>query len=111
VGISNALGTGVQVGVRMSFGPPPTVACPLAVLTQLVVAGGDGRSSGCELAVEHGHSARVRSETGHAIAGSFGRRLPNGGLGSAIDPATDRAFVPTSLDTEAGRAREITPIY
>jgi len=65
--------------------------CPFAVLTQLGAAGGGGRSSGCALAVEHWHRARVRSETGHAIAGSFGKdgfdcsegrgRLPKGGLG------------------------------
>lgn len=61
---------------------------PASVLTRLVAAGGNGTSSKCDLAVEHGHRARVRSEAGHAIAGSFGRTLSKIGLGSAIDPGS-----------------------
>ncbi len=56
---------------RMRSTRRPRTPVPLAVLTRLVVTGGDGRSSGRELAVEHGSRARVRSETGQTIAGSF----------------------------------------
>ena len=77
---------GVYVSVEMPCGPPPTMWCPFAVLTRLVVAGGDGSPLGCGLAVEHGRRARVIGGTEHAIAGSFGsRELPKGGLGSRAD--------------------------
>ena len=64
-------------------GRPPAKACLAAVLTQLDVADGNGRSP-LDLAVEHGHRARVSSATDHTNAGSF-TSIVKGRLGSEIN--------------------------
>lgn len=95
---------------RMRSTRRPRTPVPLAVLTRLVATGGDGRSSGCELAVEHGSRARVRSETGQTIAGSFVVYTRRTGWVAECTLSLTEAFPSASLITRrrAGPG-EITP--
>jgi hypothetical protein len=80
---------------------------PFAVLTQLVAAGGNGRSSACDLAAEHGHRARVRIGTDQVSPAASEQGFQRTGWTPQPIAARDRGFVPTSLATKAKRAREI----
>jgi hypothetical protein len=74
-------GNHVPISVGVVTGRRPRQLVPFAVLTRLVDAGGSGSSSRRDLAAEHRHRARVRSETDRAVAGSFGLRTSEGRAG------------------------------
>jgi len=84
----------------MPFGPSPTAASPHRYSHDLLLAAGAEDHQECDLAVERRHRARVRSEAGHAVAGSFrsawlaseGRAgLPNASRLSAEVGSTSRS--------------------
>lgn len=77
-GVQRCVETVFMLTQGCASGRRQRLAVPFAVLTRLVAAGGNGGSSVRELAVEQGHSARVRSETDRAIAGSFGESFSEG---------------------------------
>lgn len=60
-----------------------------------------------ELAVEHGHRARVSSATDHTNAGSF-TEIVKGRLGSKIDSGGDQERVSVGSALRSG-GQEITP--